>query len=283
MNQSFITAITPPPSFSAPAYWFIFRGFRLLVFRDEQGARIPWVQDPAELGLTIVRQQYMGYCTDPDEGYHAFVAEVGDDLVAPEGMAFQGIRPLFGQVEESLVWLAGRAVQLAEWNRASQYCGHCGVPTQHQQHERAKICPECERVIYPRLSPAIIVLVEKIIESGENKVLLGRSHRYPPGLYSVLAGFVEPGETLETAVQREIREEVGITVKNIRYFGSQPWPFPNSLMIAYTAEYAAGEIVLEPEEMADAQWFTVAEMPHIPPSISIARRLIDWFVAKNQA
>jgi NAD+ diphosphatase len=120
------------------------------------------------------------------------------------------------------------------------------------------------------------VLVER-----DDTVLLAQSHRHPSGLYSVLAGFVEPGETLEAAVVREIKEEVGIEVEDIRYFGSQPWPFPNSLMIAFTCIYVGGEIVLEEEEMADAGWYSANNLPAIPPEISIARRLIDWFVAKQ--
>ena len=122
--------------------------------------------------------------------------------------------------------------------------------------------------------------VEKSEPDG-NKLLLARSHRHPPGLYSVLAGFVEPGETLETAVAREVREETSVEIKNIRYFGSQPWPFPDSLMVAFTAEYAGGEIVLEEAEMEDAGWYTPDNLPQIPPSIGIASRLINWFVQKN--
>lgn len=281
MNQSFISALNPPDMWASPAYWFIFNGFRLLVYREDNQARVPWITDPATLGITIVRQQYMGYCTDPERGFHAFVAEVAAETAVPEGMAFLGLRYLFSMMDESMVWLAGRAVQLAEWNRTSQFCGYCGVHTEQQSHERSKKCPQCSRTIYPRLSPAIIVLIEKTNEDGPNELLLARSHRQPAGFYSVLAGFVEPGETLETAVAREIREEVGIEVQNIRYFGSQPWPFPDSLMIAFTADYASGDIVLEEAEMADANWYTATTMPQIPPSISIARKLIDWFVEKN--
>jgi NAD+ diphosphatase len=127
-------------------------------------------------------------------------------------------------------------------------------------------------VNYPRLSPAIIVAVLK-----NNQILLARNKRFKLPFYSVLAGFVEPGETLEECVQREIREEVGIMTKNIRYFGSQPWPFPNSLMIAFVADYADGEITIDGSEIIDAAWFSKGELPQIPPTISIARQLIDWF------
>lgn len=131
---------------------------------------------------------------------------------------------------------------------------------------------------YPRLSPAVIVLVQR-----GDEVLLGRSNRFPSAFYSVLAGFVEPGETLEETVQREIYEETGILVKDITYFGSQPWPFPNSLMIGFTAQYAGGSIVLGDDEIQDAGWFTLDTLPEIPSRVSIARRLIDWWIDQQTA
>ena len=143
--------------------------------------------------------------------------------------------------------------------------------------ERAKLCPACGLTTYPRISPAIIVAVTK----GDT-LLLARGHRHPPGFYSVLAGFVEPGETLEETVRREVREEVSLEVDDIRYFGSQPWPFPDSLMVAFTASYASGEITLEELEIADAGWYTAANLPLVPPPISIARSLIDAFVGAQR-
>ena len=139
--------------------------------------------------------------------------------------------------------------------------------------ERAQVCPQCGLTAFPRLSPAIIVCIRR----GE-QILLARNHRFPPGRFSVLAGFVEPGETLEEAVAREVREEVGIRVRDIRYFGSQPWPFPNSLMLGFTAEYAEGELVVDESELAEAHWFTRDNLPDLPPPISIARRLIEDFL-----
>jgi NAD+ diphosphatase len=139
------------------------------------------------------------------------------------------------------------------------------------------MCPQCGLINYPRLSPAVIVAVLK-----NNKILLGRNKRFKLPFYSVLAGFVEPGETLEQCVKREIHEEVGITVKNIRYFGSQPWPFPDSLMIAFTADYAGGDIHLDGSEIIDAAWFGKDNLPQIPPRISIARQLIEWFIQNQE-
>jgi NAD+ diphosphatase len=187
------------------------------------------------------------------------------------------LRDYFGLLQEDLIWIAGRANQLVDWNRNHQYCGKCGQPNKDKSDERAKICPGCGAVNYPRLSPAIIVAVTK-----QDQILLANNKRFKTGYYSVLAGFVEPGENLEECVAREIREEVGITVKNIRYFGSQPWPFPNSLMVAFTAEYAAGEIDVDTSEIVDAGWFTGQTLPSIPPRITIARHLIDWFLENRR-
>ena len=129
-------------------------------------------------------------------------------------------------------------------------------------------------LFYPRLSPAVIVLVKR-----ENEVLLARSPGFPEGMYSVLAGFVEPGESIEETIGREVREEVGIEVENLRYFGSQPWPFPNSLMIGFTTNYAGGELRIEPAEIEDAGWYRVDSLPKLPPKVSIARAMIDSFTA----
>ncbi len=142
---------------------------------------------------------------------------------------------------------------------------------------RAKECPDCGLVIFPRLSPAIIVLVEK-----EGKILLAKAVRFKEDIYSILAGFVEPGETLEEAVEREVREEVGIAIKDIRYFGSQPWPFPDSLMIGFLAKYKSGRIKIDKEEIVDAGWFSPENLPNIPGNISIARRMIDWFLSQHK-
>jgi NAD+ diphosphatase len=191
-------------------------------------------------------------------------------------MSFEGLRRLYGRLEEDLFWVAARAVQIVEWDRTNQFCGQCGTPLKTKVTERAKECPQCGLLHFPRLSPAIIVLVQR----GQ-ELLLARSRHFLPGMYSVLAGFVEPGESLEEAVVREVKEEVGLAIKDIRYFGSQNWPFPHSLMIGFTATYAGGEISLNDEEIETADWFTVDTLPPIPGKISIARKLIDWFLEKQ--
>lgn len=284
MAIQFVSLVTPPEGkTSGPMYWFVFNKFGVLVYQNGKQATLPFVTDLAELGETAVsdnllRQHYLGYL-DGEHPIHCIAAEVTEETEAPDGMAFWGLRRLYGRIDEDLLWLAGRAVQIIDWDRTHQFCSRCGTPPEILPFERAKKCPNCGFTTYPRLAPAVIVRVDRMIDETPH-LLLARNHRFPPGWYSVVAGFVEPGETLEACVHREIKEEVGIDVKNIRYFGSQPWPFPHSLMIAYTAEFASGEFKLEEAEIADASWFTADNLPKIPPRMSIARRLIDDFLER---
>lgn len=273
MIQDYEPAVVPPANSDEPSWWFLFRGSRLLVRIEDGAASLPLAVEFSEIGLPALRRQYLGRL----QGRHCYSAEVDRATQAPEGWAFHGLRRLFGLLPDALFWVAGAAVQIVDWDRNHQFCGRCGAGTSDKQRERAKECTECGLLSYPRISPAIIVLIER-----DDTLLLARSRRHPQGLFSVLAGFVEPGETLEGAVAREVREEVGIEVRDIRYFGSQPWPFPNSLMIAFTCHYAGGDIVLEEEEMAEAGWYRAGELPPIPPKISIARQLIDWFVSRHE-
>jgi NAD+ diphosphatase len=254
-----------------PALWFAFQGDRLLVGSQSASPSIPCLSDFGELALTALRQHHLGQF----DGRHCYAVEVAEGVAPPWDMVFEGLRALFDRLDEDLFGLASLAAQIIEWDRAHQYCGHCGASTVTSTTERARVCPHCGRLHFPRLSPAIIVLVER-----DQELLLAHSRRFRPGMYSIIAGFVEPGETLEQAVVREVREETGITVKDIRYFGSQPWPFPHSLMIGFTATYAEGEITIDDEELEDAGWFTVDNLPPLPTKVSIARKMIDWFVSK---
>lgn len=229
---------------------------------------MPCVIDPGVMGLHSLSERYLGTI----DGRHCYCAEI-EESVLPEGIAFQGLRYLYGRIDEVLHRVAMRAVHLIEWDKNERFCGRCGAQTKDKTDTNAKECTHCGHVTFPRISPAVIVLVEK-----EGKVLLARASRFAEELYSVLAGFVEPGESLEETVQREIEEEVGIRVRNIRYFGSQPWPFPDSLMIGFTAEYESGDLKIDGMEIERAGWFEPGALPRIPGRISIARKLIDWFV-----
>ncbi|SDL31240.1 NAD+ diphosphatase [Catalinimonas alkaloidigena] len=228
---------------------------------------------PAEVQhLSLPNQRYLGSLGDTSFS----AGEVEHEAEAPPQAEWVNLRKVYGLLPDALFHLAGYAIQVLDWDRNFRFCGHCATPTTEQPGELAKRCPNCGLVNYPRISPAVIVAITR-----GHELLLGRANRFPAYFFSVLAGFVEPGESLEECVQREVHEEVGLKLKNIRYFGSQPWPFPHSLMVGFTAEHASGEIEIDPNELAEARWFRADELPPIPPKLSIARQLIDWFVARE--
>ena len=254
-----------PESLPASALAFAFRGERILVGGDEKA---PALLTRAELSSTGL-QGPVHYLGDY-EGTPCVAITLADDAADIDGFRFAGLRSLFFVVPEPLVAIAARAFQVSEWDRTHRFCGRCATPTRAKAGERAKECPACGYVAYPRVSPAMMTLVTR-----GRELLLARAHRFPAGMYSALAGFVEPGETIEDCIAREVREEVGVEVGNLRYFASQSWAFPHSLMIAFTAEYAGGEIRCCEQEIAEARWFSADALPARPPSLSIARRLID--------
>ena len=253
-----------------PTWWFAIRGNELLVRVEADAARLPEGGEWTEWGWEAQRSHHQ---LGEWAGRFCYAAELAADAEPPEGWRFIGLRALWGLVDEPTWHFAGRAVQIVDWDRTHQFCGRCGSPTGRQETELARRCPTCGMTHFPRLSPAVIVLVRR-----GDRILLARSPHFPPRMYSTLAGFVEPGESLEQTVEREILEEVGVAVTNVRYFGSQPWPFPNSLMIGFTADYAGGELTPQPGEIEDAGWFSAEDLPVIPPRMSIARKLIDSFL-----
>jgi NAD+ diphosphatase len=231
----------------------------LVVRRDGHGGLVlPTRADAGALGVTLSEDLGDG------DASGVFVGP------APEPFEVAGLRDLFAPLGEASWHTAGRAVQLADWVATHRFCGRCATPTERVQGERCMRCPSCGLLAYPRIAPAVIVLVRR-----GDQALLARGARFPLPFYSTLAGFVEVGESLEQTVHREIREEVGVEVDRVRYFGSQPWPFPHSLMVGYNAEWTSGDIVADGSEILDAQWFSADALPAIPPRLSIARRLID--------
>jgi NAD+ diphosphatase len=274
MARPFISAVLPPTTAPRPAWWFAFQGNQILVTETENGIAIPLAPDLAARGLAVQARHYLGTLGEVD----CYAVDLDAEAPLPAGMALSGLRPLYGRVDEDLFSVAGRAVQIVEWDRTHRYCGRCGTPTELLREERAKKCPQCGLLSFPRLSPAVIMLVER-----GDAMLLGRGRNFSAPFYSTLAGFVEPGESLEEAVVREIYEEAGILVDNLRYFGSQPWPYPHSLMIGFTASYAGGTIRIQESELIDADWFTADNLPLLSQPPSIARRMIDAFLARHPA
>ncbi|MEM6253704.1 MAG: NAD(+) diphosphatase [Cyanobacteria bacterium P01_D01_bin.156] len=257
------------------AWWFCFCGSKMLVTVDEvhETVGIPRGKNLEDMGIKEVRSQFLGTLNNQA----CYGVQLPKDLELLPGMDLQRLRGLYGQLDDNLFAIAGRATQIVEWDRTHQYCGCCATPLEQASDERVKRCPKCGLSQYPRLSPAVIMLVYR-----GSEVLLARAPRFREGMYSVLAGFVEPGESLEETVAREVFEEVGVAVTDIRYFGSQPWPFPNSLMIGFTARYAGGAIVMDPKEIEAAGWFTGETLPPVPGKLSIARKLIDCFINDHE-
>lgn len=237
-------------------------GQSLHVIRDGATARVP-------VGATPPGALYLGEL-DGEACFALYekTSELGEPVA---------LRQLFGALSDEEFGIAGRALGLTAWDRDHRHCGRCGAPTERSTTERVRMCTACGHGAFPRLSPAVIMLVER-----DGRALLARNARFPLPFYSTLAGFVEVGETLEQAVAREVGEEASITIADIRYFGSQPWPFTGSLMIGFSARWAGGEIVADPTELADAGWFAPHELPTVPPKLSIARELIDDFVRRHQ-
>jgi len=270
----FTGAVDAPVRRSALAWWFGFVADRLVVREEGATFAIPAVAEPEEAGLAPETRHYLGLL----DGRDCWALDLGADpaLALPEGLAARNMRVIHDRIDDDLFALAGRGIQIVEWGRNHRFCGRCGQPTEAMPAERAKRCPACGLTTYPRLSPAVIVQITR----GDT-ILLARNARAATPFYSVLAGFVEAGESLEATVRREVREEVGIEVTDIEYFGSQPWPFPNSLMLGFRAKWAANEIAVDRDELAEAAWFKADALPNIPGRISIARRLIDDFVARQ--
>lgn len=277
----FEPGVTAPADLAGPALFFAFRDDELLVHAAEHAARVPQMSDPGQLGVPYSACHYLG-ChgagpdSDPDQRHHCFAVDLPLDTVAPDGMILGGLRRLYGLLGDVQFQLGGRAFQVLNWDRTHRFCGRCGTATKPSPTERARQCPACGLQAFPRLCPAIIVLV-----SRGREFLLARSPRFPRGRYSIIAGFVEAGETLEEAAVREVREEVGLEIEGIQYFGSQSWPFPNSLMLGFTARHAGGEISIDEDEIEDAGWYTPDRLPDLPDGASISRRLIDHFLASQ--
>ena len=259
----FVPTVDVPPPESGEGWWFPFRGSRLLITPDGAVLRAASLE---AIGLSAIRTQPLGRL----DGVPCYAAEIPEDAPLPDGVGEEGLRALFAVYDDVLTALAGRAFQVMDWDRTHQYCGRCGTPTLRRPTENARSCPACRLTTYPRICPAIMVLITR-----GRELLLARKSTFPPGRYSALAGFVEAGESLEETLAREAKEEVGVDVTNIRYFGSQSWPFPNSLMVAFTAEYAGGDIVPDGVEIEDARWFDIDAPPRLPDRISISRWMID--------
>ena len=266
--DSFVSiAKEPEGNLSGEIYYFVFVNGQLMSL-VEQGIPRPITPDEFRwVDVEVLSKVYLGTWRK----IHCYAIEARGRVETPYSTS--DLRGWLGRVESSLFYLAGRAKQIVDWNRDHTYCGRCGAEMEDHRSDRAKQCPSCGLVNYPRLSPSIIVLIRK-----DQEALLARNSQWAHGMYSTLAGFVEPGESIEQTVHREVQEEVGLSIKNLRYMGSQPWPFPNSLMLGFHADYDSGEIVCKDAEIAEARWFRYDDLPNRPGGTAISGWLIDSFV-----
>ncbi len=255
--------------------YYIFYKDYLLVKVNGVESRTPTYIDIMDRGYNLKNKQCMGKY----DNVNCFCAEI-DEILGYEDLEFVNLKNHTGVVDEEEFLLISKARLLLDWYKRNQYCGFCGskMYKKDDYFERSMICENCHGATWPRTSPAIIVAITK-----GDQILLGNNNTFPAGFYSVLAGFVEYGETFEQCVKREVFEEVGLEVDNIKYFGSKPWPFPNSMMIAYTAEYKSGDIKVDGEELVDASWFDIDSLPDtVLNKNSIAYDLIEDFRKKNR-
>ena len=263
--MNFVPAIAPQGE-PTPRHWSLaFVDGKLLLPEDENTFLHPLTDRGWQPDAEV--RHYLGQL----EGLDCWVLRLSQ---VPEGWRPAPLRAAMMGLSQPLAGLAGHAAQVLDWDRTHRFCGACGTATELQSGERARRCPACGHTAYPRISPAMMALVWR-----PGQVLLARAPHFVNQMYSALAGFVEAGESIEDCIRREVAEEVAVQVGNLRYYGSQSWPFPNSLMIAFTAEWTGGEIVPQPGEIADAQWFDIDALPNIPPRFSISGHLIRDTVA----
>lgn len=257
-----------PPRLIGRVRVFVFRHGMLMVSGNGRPV------DGSQLDLPDVPRVYLGRL----HGCHCQAVELAEEHPLPPEVQPGDLRRLLTCLDEYEFAMASRAAQVLVWRRDHRFCSRCGTPTREHERDLAMVCQACDYAQYPRITPCVIMLVTRGREA-----LLARSPRFRVPMFSCLAGFMEAGETAEQAVAREVLEETGIRVGNLRYHGSQSWPFPHSLMLAFRAEWESGEIVIDPRELAEARWFRPEELPSIPPPGSIARSLIDSWLAEAGA
>jgi NAD+ diphosphatase len=267
-TADFIPGLTPPAQLEQPLLVLV-RGVEVLVETGDGEFRLP---ERPEMATLAGPQVYLGQLGERP----CFAAPLLGDAKLPADFRLLLARQLASGLDATRASLVGQALALVEWDNLHRYCGGCALPTELVPGERARRCPRCGVVFYPRISPAVIVLVER-----NQQILLARNANFPAGRFSLVAGFVEPGESLEQAAAREVREEVGIEISDLQYYGSQPWPFGRSLMIGFYARYAGGDVRVDGVEIAEAGWFSLDRLPDLPAPISIARKMIDRFVAER--
>lgn len=260
--------------FDQPNHCFVFQEKQLLLIRSDKGLAIPNLSQLIHLKEQLLHFNSLENFNDA----RCFCAEISSEVSVEEDYLFFPLKKVFHELDHQWYPMIVKGLHIVDWDKHHKYCGSCGKTTSRTPGTYEAKCTSCNILFYPRISPSIIVRIHK-----GNQILMARGPHFAAGVYGLIAGYVSPGETLEQTVEREVMEEVGIKIKNIRYFGSQPWPFPDSLMVAFTADHEAGEINIDNIEIVEAGWYEADHLPGLPSSsISIARLLIDDFVLQQK-
>lgn len=250
-------------------YWFVFCKSDLMLEKCEDGSyTIPFQEEPP---IALKAWTHVMNITPFDDGSQVRTYCIERPLVPEDNPKYEmcGLRPSFYKLPTELYLKAGKCHELLYWDANTRFCGVCGAPME-MSTDISKKCTVCGKEVWPQLATAIIVLIHR-----QDEVLLVHARNFKTDFYGLVAGFVETGETLEEAVHREVMEETGITIKNLSYWASQPWPYPCGLMVGFYAEYESGDIRLQKSELSRGAWFRHDRLPQIPEKLSIARRLID--------
>ncbi len=250
---------------NAPRYWYVFYNDQLLLQKKADGYAIPFMNE-APVAVTC------SLAVEMQDGTMAMVAFTDVPLVETDVYLPMGLRASYDHLGRYFYDQAGKAYEIVYWDQHSRFCPVCGTPTELKGPIMKK-CPDCGNEMFPAVSPAILVLIRK----GE-EILLVHARNFRGTFHGLVAGFLETGETLEQCVEREVREETGLTIRDITYFGNQPWPYPSNLMIGFIADYVSGEIKLQEEELSSGSFFSKDNLPEIPRKLSLARKMIDWWL-----
>ena len=273
LSTTFTHAFPPAHPAPGPALWLVFSKDGLLIRGAEGQSSLHRGSSSAVEALCLRAPLYLGTLG----GIPCLAADFDPDLDVPEGWVVRSLRSLYGELSEAEYTLAGYAQQMLYWRRTSGFCPVCGHHTEPRDGDWGRLCPECGHIAYPHVTPATLILVH----DGPRLLL---AHK--PGWgnrYSILAGFVESGESLEECVRRETMEETGLQLTDLAYVGSQPWPYPHQLMLGFTARYAGGDIQVDGVELDHAEWFTVENLPELPPPVSLSRTMIDEWITRQLA
>lgn len=249
-------------------YWFIFFNDQLLLQKRNDTYTIPCAE---KAPVAVVRALRV----DMPDGIIVMAAFTDKPLEEKDEFVPMGMRASYDYLDIRLYNMAGKASQIVFWDKHSQFCPVCGTKTV-QTTSISKQCPSCKYEMFPPVSAAVLVLIRK-----EDTILLVRAHNFTGAFNSLVAGFLETGETLEQCVEREVMEETGLRIRNITYWGNQPWPYPSTLMVGFVADYAEGELKLQAEELSFGAFYTKENLPQLPRTLSLARKMIDWWVEQN--